>query len=59
MSDVVSYDVVGKTAVVTINRAAKLNALDEDVITGPVGVAMKTQRILRTSRSGPVYETTT
>ena len=34
MSDVVSYDVVGRTAVVTINRADKLNALDEDVIAG-------------------------
>ena len=32
MSDVVSYLVDGRTAIITINRAEKLNALDEDVI---------------------------
>ena len=34
MSDVVSYLVDGRTAIITINRAEKLNALDEDVIQG-------------------------
>ena len=34
MSDVVSYLVDGRTAMITINRAEKLNALDEDVIQG-------------------------
>ena len=32
MTDVVSYQVDGRTAVISINRAEKLNALDEDVI---------------------------
>ena len=34
MSDVVSYEVVGRTAVVTIRRADRMNALDEAVIQG-------------------------
>ncbi len=34
MNDVVTYDVVGRTAVVSLNRPDKLNALDEDVIQG-------------------------
>jgi enoyl-CoA hydratase/carnithine racemase len=34
MSDVVTYDVVDRTAVITINREEKLNALDENVIQG-------------------------
>ena len=32
MSDVVSYQVDGRTAIISLNRAEKLNALDEDVI---------------------------
>ena len=34
MTDVVSYEVEGKVATIRINRAAKMNALDEDVIQG-------------------------
>ena len=34
MSDVVTYQVDGRTAIITINRADKLNALDETVIQG-------------------------
>lgn len=34
MSDVVTYQVDGRTAIITINRADKLNALDEAVIQG-------------------------
>lgn len=34
MSDVVTYEVDGRTAIITINREDKLNALDEDVIQG-------------------------
>ncbi len=34
MAEVVTYEVTGRTAVITINREDKLNALDEDVIQG-------------------------
>ena len=34
MSDIVSYEVNGGTAVITLNRPDKLNALDEDLIQG-------------------------
>lgn len=34
MTDVVTYEVKGQTAIITINRQDKLNALDEDVIRG-------------------------
>ena len=32
MRDVVTYEIDGRTAIITINRANKLNALDEEVI---------------------------
>ena len=32
MNDVVSYQINGRTAIIAINRAEKLNALDEDVV---------------------------
>ena len=34
MHDVVTYDVAGRTAIITLNREDKLNALNEDVIRG-------------------------
>ena len=34
MSDVVTYEEENRTAIITINRADKMNALDEDVIQG-------------------------
>ncbi|HCC43855.1 MAG TPA: enoyl-CoA hydratase [Gammaproteobacteria bacterium] len=34
MRDVVTYEIDGRTAIITINRANKLNALDEEVIQG-------------------------